>query len=405
MPTNVDPFMDKEQKKRLREARTLLRELDNPTDQAFRRIVSPQAELEAWQARGIGGAIADTGRAIGEGIRGTGQMLRGAASYAFGGSEGFDQWADEENTIRPPASLPADAAARLDAARRAAEGGADAASANEIRRNPGQYGLTRIVKNPDGSYTNMTSSVQPGAETRYYNQFGNEEGVDYRVGKDGNPQRFKTKYDTALSDQNMLIAGGEGRKSQKWVERVQGETLARKEKELMDSLPPEQRVSLMNAQMRESGQDRRVGATLLRTDARLALDRDKVEGENAAKAIAADLNLQDREKENPALALGNLVGSMGNMPRAEKLARLADPNSAEGARAQRIMTLIAGKNDPNFDLKTIEPASGFRKLFGNRLVGGTDFFKDNIDVAGSGLSDEDAMLLADAMRSIAARTR
>lgn len=171
-------------------------------------------------------------------------------------------------------------------------------------------GLQRIVKNPDGSYTNMAQYEQPGAEERFYNLYGNQQ--------------------TDFSEKGLADA----RASIGYAQRGANERIELETERALEALPPEQRVALMRTQLTESGQDRRAGLTRAQQAAQFeatnALGERNADRADTVAAANEQARLREFVAKNPG-AVNQLMAELTNLPPAEQAAILSDPNNKTGA--------------------------------------------------------------------------
>lgn len=320
----VDPRLSEEEKDSLRNLR---RDLESPTRRAYRRLTSPTENVAEFRRSGLSGLGRDISRAASDTLSTTGDVASSAADFLLYGDEGPPP--------APPSSLPASARQAASDAARTQRDALLADAAGQVRRDPGKFGLTRIYKTRDANGNSVYSNVgeaPAGAETRYYNQYGNREGVDV-TGR-------RLTRDPAASDINLLVAAGHGRQSQKWVGRVAAETAAAREKAALAALDPAQRAQLMIAQLRESGEDRRS----LRRDkidaAKFDLDTQRFEADTA-KALS-DREFRDAQaaQKDPSGTVQRFIAENSNLSPAEFAKVLADPENKNAAAARAAFSQI-----------------------------------------------------------------
>jgi hypothetical protein len=267
--------------------------------------------------------------------------------------------------------------------------------ADTIRQDPNKFGLTRIFKSKDANGNSVYSNVgtQPaGAEVRYYNQYGNREGMD-QTG-----QNVNAAFDPGKTDIGLLVAAGHGRKSLAYADRSQAQVAANQSQAVLDSLPPEQRAALLRTQMTESGANSRASADRgLRRE--LAQDTNAIAGRNADINAARysfdqDQSLAKLERDNPQAAVQQYIGALPVNPQ-QRAKILQNPNDP---RTTRIMRLVlqqaqAGGADQNASLGQFTKTGGLSRFFG------AGNFKDNSNFLGGnsfdipGLSDEETQQL------------
>jgi hypothetical protein len=253
--------------------------------------------------------------------------------------------------------------------------------ADTIRQDPGRFGLTRIFKSKDANGNSVYSNVgtQPaGAETRYYNQYGNREGMD------ATGQHVNAALDPGQTDIGLLVAAGHGRASIPYVQRGQ---LARAEVDrqaMLDALPPEERAQLLERQAQEQGLDSRAAADR-------GLRRELAGASNAIATRNADINAanlafnQDQvlskiERENPAAAVMQQIDSLKNLGRDQKLRVLSNPNDPRTARVLGLIERAAHTAGAGGDTSLAQ----FRKTGGLRRALTHNTFSDGSGAFGIG---------------------
>lgn len=291
--------------------------------------------------------------------------------------------------------------------------------ADQYRADPASGGLTRIVKNPDGSYTNMPDYEQAGGQERYYNQYGNRE---FGGGDPNGPAKNFATDDVAM----LRAVGGEnhqggGIRSIAFAE--QGTLLReqRQEEAALAAMEPEDRRALMVEQMRQGGANTRASLTrdvALRGQdltAQTARDTAEIAAKKFALDSATTLTEQDSKMvalagENPALFMQQALAKMENLPPKEKLRRLIDPDNVETAIVRNLVRKQISDN-PNFDLSAVKKAGAYRKwapwgdkadyVASNGIFGG-----DKVDFAKIGLRDDkDIQLFIDSVLNEDARNK
>lgn len=249
-------------------------------------------------------------------------------------------------------------------------------------------GLTRIVKNPDGSYTNMPQHEQAGGEARYYNQYGNREGVsgkgatvaEYNASERASAKNLDTDDAAFLRAVEGTrgadgVARGGGIQSKQFAAGAGLRRAALEEQATLDKMPPAQRALLMNETTKQTNANARTQATLQNardiaagsqrlTRETLDLDRDKFDDARDQAQLA-------EERKNPTGALREQLNELSNMSPKEKASILSDPTDKRGARARGLFQQIfdnAGGGGAS--VSGITKASGLRRFLHSPLSGG-----------------------------------
>lgn len=346
----VDPRLSTEEKRRLEQRRTLMRSDNFGAVPAAFRVARDQGATGL--ARTVGEGLSEAKRAIGDTI-GTGvdTFLYGSGGPSLAAAE-----APSQNTPPPAAPDPRQLRAQE-----------DAVHADAIRRDPGQFGLTRIYKTRDANgnsvYSNI-GSAPVGAEVRYYNQYGNRETGS----SNPDPTVVNPALDPGRTDRGLLIAASHGRASLPYVQRG---ALARAEvdqRAMLDALPPEERARLLERQAQEQGLDSRAAADrgLRREVAAANLSRaDRLADATIGNlAFTQDQALAKIERDDPAAAIAQQIDSLKNMRHDDKLRVLSNPNDP---RTARIIGLIerqahAAGAGPDTSLAQFRKTGGLRRL-------------------------------------------
>lgn len=378
----ADPRWTDEEKKR---RRSLQRERlstagtpDNPLIPAARDVLRDQG-------------IRGYGQAITEGLSRDARRIGQVASDTF-------------NTVAYGADGPeADAEVRATPQQNARDLGAmnpSAVHADTIRRDPSRFGLTRIVKTKDANgnsvYTNMGAAPE-GAETRYYNQYGNREGMD--------ATGSQVIDDPAASDDALLRAAGRARPSIEYAKRGSLERVQNEQQRALDEMDPESRARIMVAQLGEAGANQRAS---LDRQTQLEVAGARGAGASAEAALEADRYERELIRENPAAAISETLDSLGNVSPNDRIRVLADPNDPRAARVRSAVRRLAVQQgaDPNAPLAAYSRTGGLRRaLTGSRFTDNAGFgiLGNGFDPQEFGLTDEEFEALINTERQVRSR--
>jgi hypothetical protein len=358
----VDPRLSAEEKRNLRRKPLLIPGV-NSLDIAQHSGLTGLTRAAGNTAGAVGSAAVDAARTVG-----------GAILY---GDEG-------PQPAPPPVDVPApdDPALHVPGPQQVRDqrlGG----YADTIRQDPGRFGLTRIYKSKDANGNSVYSNVggaPAGAETRYYNQYGNRETGSGNV----DPTVVNPALDPGRTDIGLLVAAGHGRASIPYIQRGQ---LARAEVDqqaMLDALPPEDRAKLIERQAQEQGLDARAAADR-------GLRRELAGATNAIAARNADINAanlafnQDQalskvERDNPAAAVAQQIDSLKNLGRDQKLRVLSNPNDPRTARILGLVERAAHTAGAGGDTSLAQ----FRKTGGLRRLLTRSTFSDGSGAFGIG---------------------
>lgn len=356
----VDPRLSAEEKRNLRRTPKPL-----PGESSF--DTARRLGLVGF-GRAAGRSLSDIGTNVGSAVQGA----AGAVLYGTAGPE-------------PATPLPApenDPALHVPGPRQVRDATL-ARSAETIRRDPGQFGLTRIYKSKDANGNSVYSNVggaPAGAETRYYNQYGNRETGS----SNPDPTVVNPALDPGATDIGLLVAAGHGRQSLPYVQRGQ---LARAEVDqqaMLDALPPEERAQLIERQVQEQGLDSRAAADrgLRREVAAANISRaDRLANATIGNlAFTQDQALSKIERENPAAAVAQQIDSLKNLGRDQKLRVLSNPNDPRTARVLGLIERAAHTAGAGGDTSLAQ----FRKTGGLRRLLTRNTFSDGSGAFGIG---------------------
>lgn len=395
----TDPRLSLDEKRRLAQRERAIR-TNSPAEAAQALVDIGRDQGAVGLGRTVGSYLGRAGRAA------VGASTRAGNAVLFGGDGPQAVEAEDAPVPANRGPRPQDLSVP----------GPEQAHAETIRRNPGQFGLTRIFKTRDANGNSVYSNVgapPPGAEVRYYNQYGNREGMD--------PTGTRLVRDPAASDENLLIAAGHGRASLDFARRGQLARAELEQQQVLDALPPEQRAALVREQISQGAQDRRANLDRgLRRDVAAAnIKRADRLADATIGNIAFNQDKTEREllRTNPGAALQETLGEISLMSPEEQTAILSDPTNPRSARAinalRGLIQQRTGKSD--FDLAAVSKTGGLRRFLQNydfdSTNNGDNFTLNDGVVVGTGvnlsdiLGDPQVQSLLDAYRNAQSNNR
>lgn len=266
-------------------------------------------------------------------------------------------------------------------------------------------GLTRVVQTAPGVYTDDPNAT---GDVRYYDATGGRADVGTPQGitrntsvEDYNAAERRAKLDLT-NPANVARVAETGRRSLVRQQDMLDEGRTRANDAFMRSLSPEDRAGLLEAQLREQGENARANAGLanqrLIAQGAQAVQRQGVQL-NAAKEAAA-LDRYERERagnpETEALATQEFFGSLNQLPENQRVETLLSTPQGRRIIANFTNNLREGSNplSDDIDPAVLEPGvfSTFRDSRSPLL--GSGYSGDEL----MGLQPEDVRTIINAAR-------